>query len=225
MVALGLITLPSLRQAIERLSRNSRSEEQARREVMQIPISTPTDVNVKAQMFWLSATSQATLEATSIELPLSADPAERSKQLINALIVKAPAPERRTLPPDATLLAFYIQPDGTAIADFSDALATGTPSGILSEQMAVDSITQTLGANVDTIRQLKIMIHGQEADTLAGHLDLSGLFPVQPVASTDMPAGPPVTTPAKTGASASSPTANAPASSPASLPAAKQTTR
>jgi len=30
---------------------------QSRREVMQIPISTPTDVKVKAQMYWLSATS------------------------------------------------------------------------------------------------------------------------------------------------------------------------
>ncbi len=88
------------------------------------------------------------LEATPIELPLSADPVERSKQLLNALIVKAPAPERRTLPADATLLAFYIQPDGTAIADFSDELSSGTPSGILSEQLAVDSITQTLGANM-----------------------------------------------------------------------------
>ncbi len=48
----------------------------------------------------------------------------------------------------------------------------------MSEQLAVQSITQTLGANVAGIRQLKILIHGQEAETLAGHLDLYGLFPV-----------------------------------------------
>jgi len=187
MVLFGLITLPSLRQAIQRISGNPRTEEQARRDVMQIPISTPTDVKVKAQMYWLSATSPAALEATTIELPLSADPVERSKQLLIALIADAPTPNQRTLPADAILLAFYLQPDGTGVADFSDALSAETPSGILSEQLVVDSIAQTLGANVNGIRQLKILIHGQEAETLAGHLDLSGLFPVSSSAPAAVP--------------------------------------
>lgn len=197
LVVLGLITLPGLRQAIQRMNRAQRTEEQARREVMQVPISTPTDVKVQAQMFWLSSSSPSALEATPIEIPLSADPVERSKQLLNALITMAPAPERRTLPADTTLLAFYIQPDGTGIADFSDALSIGTPSGILSEQLAVDSVTQTLGANMTGIQRLKILIHGQQAETLAGHLDLFGVFPVPsptagPAATTpDTPATPP----------------------------------
>ena len=211
LVVLGLITLPSLRRAIQRISGSSRTEEQARREVMQIPISTPTDVKVTAQMYWLSATSPTSLEASEIELPLSADPVERSKQLLLALIANAPAPERRTLPPNATLLAFYIQPDGTAIADFSDALQGETPSGILSEQMAVDSIAQTLGANVNEIRQLKILIHGQEAETLAGHLDLSGLFPVPSAAQTDTPASQAPITPSTPGTGQTKPAGSAPA--------------
>ena len=183
MVVFGLITLPGLRRALQGLQRVQRTEEQARREVMQQPISTPTDVNVQAQMYWLAAAPSASLEVSTIDLPLSADPVERSKQLLNALISRAPAPERRTLPPEATLLAFYIQPDGTAIADFSDDVTSGMASGILSEQLAVSSIAQTLGANMTGIRQLKILIHGQEAETLAGHLDLYGVFPVNsPVA-------------------------------------------
>jgi hypothetical protein len=180
LVVFGLITLPSLRHAVQRISATQRTEEQARRDVMQVPVSTPTDVRVKAQMYWLSTASPVSLEATTIELPLSADPVERSKQLLVALIANAPSASQRTLPPDALLLAFYLQPDGTGIADFSDALSAETPSGIQSEQLAVDSIARTLGANVNKIRQLKILIHGQETDTLAGHLDLSGLFPVSP---------------------------------------------
>jgi hypothetical protein len=187
LVVFGLITLPSLRQAIKRVSGNQRTEEQARREVMQIPISTPTDVKVKAQMYWLSVTSPVSLEATTIELPLSADPVERAKQLLIALVADAPTPSQRTLPPDAILLAFYLQPDGTGVADFSDALSAETPSGIQSEQLTVDSIVQTLGGNVSLIRQLKILIHGQEVETLAGHLDLSGLFPVPSAAAAALP--------------------------------------
>jgi len=204
MVVFGVITLPSLRQAIQRLSGPPKTEEQARRDVMQVPISTPTDVKVKAQVYWLSASSMASLEATTIELPLSADPVERSKQLLVALITSAPTPAQHTLPPDTSLLAFYLQPDGTAIADFSDALPAGTPSGILSEQLVVDSVAQTLAANVDAIRQLKILIHGQEAETLAGHLDLSGLFPVSSPAPVPPPAAAP--TPAATAPGQAKPT-------------------
>src|SRR6202162_3336205 len=57
MVALGLITLPGLREAVQRLRSTPRTEEQARREVMQEPISTPTDVEVRAQMYWLGGGS------------------------------------------------------------------------------------------------------------------------------------------------------------------------
>jgi len=206
LVMVGLIILPGLRQKVQRMSQPPKTEEQARREVMQVPISTPTDVKVKAQMFWLAPGSESSLQATTIEIPLSADPVERSKQLLNALIANVPAPELRTLPADTTLLAFYIQPDGTGIADFSDELSSGMPSGILSEQLAVDSMTQTLGANMTGIQRLKILIHGQEADTLAGHLDLSGLFSV--------PTPAPAPAPASTATPASAPAA-APAASPA----------
>jgi hypothetical protein len=201
MVVLGLITLPGLREAVQRLQNTPRTEEQARREVMQEPISTPTDVQAKAQMFWLSTASPNSLEPTAISLPLSADPVLRSKQLLIALIARAPAPEKRTLPAEATLLAFYIQPDGTAIADFSDEIASGMPSGILSEQLAVESVAQTLGANGTGIRQLKILVHGQGAETLAGHLDLYGLFPVPSPAGAAGPA------PAKATASGKTPAA------------------
>jgi hypothetical protein len=194
MVMLGLVTLPGLRQAVQRLRSTPRTEEQARSEVMREPISTPSDVEAQAQMYWLSTASPALLEPTAIQLPLSADPAERSKQLLNALIARAPAPKKRTLPAEAILLAFYIQPDGTAIADFSDEIASGMPSGILSEELAVQSIAQTLGANVTGIRQLKILVHGQEAETLAGHLDLYGLFPVPSPAPASGAATPPTAT-------------------------------
>jgi hypothetical protein len=215
MVALGLVTLPGLRQAVQRLQSTPRTEEQARREVMQEPISTPTDVEVQAQMYWLSGSSPNSLDPTAIQLPLSADPVERSKQLLDALIARAPRPERRTLPAEASLLAFYIQPNGTAIADFSGEISSGMPSGILSEQLAVQSIAQTLGANVTGIRQLKILVHGQEAETLAGHLDLYGLFPVPSLAPTAAPTSAiPVTTPPKT--SVTTGTAQTKPASPAS---------
>ena len=131
-----------------------------------------------------------------MELPLSNDPALRAKEILNTLLAGPVDADLRTLPPDAVLLAFYLLPNGTAIADFSEALATATPSGIQSEQLAVDSITKTLEANVPRVQRLKILIHGQEVETLAGHLDLTGTFLVNTSGVQAAPAITPVPAPA-----------------------------
>ena len=189
-VIVAAFYFPTLRDSVMRLARPARTEQQARREVVQPPIATPSDVKVKAILFWASKEVTTALDAVEVELPLSADPALRARQLISALISNPPSPEQRTLPADAALLQFYLLPDGTAVADFSDPLATATPSGILSEQMAVDSIVRTLEANVEPVKRLKILIHGQEVDTLAGHLDLTGFFTVRAEAPVEPPATP-----------------------------------
>ncbi|HEX5423361.1 MAG TPA: GerMN domain-containing protein [Candidatus Acidoferrales bacterium] len=181
-VLIGLASLGRLHQRMKTLSENPHADEQARREVMAAPVATPTDVTVQAKMYWQSGQDQ--LAPVAIKLPLSADPVERSKQVLDGLITQ-PTPQQHTLPSDTTVLGFYVLPDGTAIADFSDALATETPSGIASEQTAVDSIVDTLKADVPSLQRLKILIHGQEVDTLAGHVDLTGFFdlnsaPAQP---------------------------------------------
>jgi spore germination protein GerM len=158
---------------------------------------TSTDAKVEAKLFWISASNPAVLEAETVSLALSADPVQRARQLVNALILSPPSSQQRTLPVDTALLDFYLLPDGTAIADFADTLSTGTPSGITSEQLAVDSIVKTLGGSVPQIRRLKILLHGQEADTLAGHVDLTGFFAVRAAASNlTAPAPPPPAAPA-----------------------------
>lgn len=179
-VVIGLLSFRDLWKRIQRLSQSQTVEEQARREVLAPPITTPTDVMVNAKLFW--SAGQDTLAPVDTQLPLSADPVQRSKQVLHALIASPPSAEQRTLPADVEILGFYILPDGTAVADFSDALASETPSGILSEQQTIDSIVQTLENNVPTLHRLKILIHGQEVDTLAGHLDLTGFFDLTPPA-------------------------------------------
>lgn len=152
------------------------SEEQARRELTQQPVAPAGEPLIKAKLFWSSGADDSAVRPVLVDLPLSKDPAIRAKQVLNTLLAGPVNPELRTLPPDAVLLAFYILPDGTAIADFSEALATSTPSGIDSEELAIDSILKTLEANVPQVHWLKILIHGQETETLAGHIDLTRTF-------------------------------------------------
>ena len=173
-VAVGLVSLRGLHQRMRGLAESQTSDEKARHEVRASEISTPSDVTTGAKIYW--AAGEDRVAATTLELPLSAEPTERGKQVLQALIADAPTAQQRTISADAVLLGFYVLADGTAIADFSDALSAETPSGIESEEVVVESITRTLESNVPTLRRLKILIHGQEADTLAGHVDLTGFF-------------------------------------------------
>jgi hypothetical protein len=185
LVVVGLFNVRSLRERVRRLAEMRFSEEQARHEVLAPPIITRSDVTVKARIFWAAGSDK--LSPAEIDLPLSADPAERSKQLLHTLISDPPDPARRTLPADTVLLGFYVLPDGTAVADFSDAITAEMPSGILSEQLAINSIAQTLEANVPALRRLKVLVHGQEVDTLAGNIDLTGFFDLNPAPQTSLP--------------------------------------
>ena len=192
-VIVGLISLRSLHRRMQRMAASRAAEEQARHAVLAPPISTPTDVTVKARIFWAAGPDR--IAPVEVEMPLSADPVERSRQLLQALITNPPTAGQRTLPEDTTLSSFYILPDGTAIADFSDAISSEMPSGILSEEMAVNSIARTLESNVPGLHRLKILIRGQEAETLAGNVDLTGFFDLNGAAApAAIRSAPPATT-------------------------------
>ena len=203
-IAIGLVVavlaaaiyFPILKRRVKKQAQvQQKSEEQARLELVQSLNAASNEPKVKAKLFWAADAEYSDLVANTVELPLSNDPVLRSKQVLSTLLAGPVDSELRTLPPDAALLAFYILPDGTAVADFSDAMANSIPSGVQSEQFAVDSITRTLEANVPQVRRLRILIHGQAVETLAGHLDLTGTFPVSsnPVPSAPAPAGVPTT--------------------------------
>ncbi len=226
-VLVGAIYFPILRRRLRAAAKlQQQTTEQARRELTQaVPIN-PGEPRVKAKLFWASGNGDGMLVDSTVELPLSSDPVLRSKQVLNTLLAGPVDADLRTLPPDAVLLAFYLLPNGTAIADFSEALATATPSGIQSEQLAVDSITKTLEANVPRVQRLKILIHGQEVETLAGHLDLTGTFLVNTSGVQLAPAASPVPAPptAPSGGKPAAPATDKPAQTPTTKPSARTLT-
>ena len=175
-VAAAALYFPTLRDHVKQAAKvTQQTEEQARRELTQ-PFFGSSDPRTKAKLFWASHANDGALKPVTLDLPLSNEPVLRAKQVLNTLLAGPVDSELRTLPAEAALLEFYLLPDGTGIADFSEALATATPSGIASEQLAIESIARTLEANVPQVKRLKILIHGQEVETLAGHLDLTGTF-------------------------------------------------
>ena len=82
------------------------------------------------------------------------------------------------LPAGSDIRAVYLVDPGLAVIDLNSAFASGHRSGILIEELTVVSLVQTLAANIPGILRVKILVDGQQRDTLAGHADLSSFYDV-----------------------------------------------
>ena len=224
-VLVGAYELPALMRQLRVFAPEAQREEQARREVIRPRAEGAGEKKERVSIYWLSADNPRELQAVETPLDLTSDPAQRARVALETLMTSAPSPAARVLPLDATLLAFYTLPDGAAIADFSEALAREVPAGISSEQLAVDAIVRTLHAAVPQIRRLRILIAGQQVETLAGHVDLSSALDLSGMPPPPAGTGPPppgANLPAPTKASAAPPELakpSAPLAAPAPAPA------
>ena len=77
-----------------------------------------------------------------------------------------------TIPSDTRLLNAYAL-GNTLVLDFTHELQTNHPGGSTGELLTVYSIVNTMTMNLHGIRRVKILVEGEEVETLAGHLDLS----------------------------------------------------
>ena len=103
----------------------------------------------------------------------AAEPVALAKRIIAGLI-KGPVDDNltRTMPVDTVCRALYITDDTVAYVDFSSAITEDHPGGSAAERLTIYSIVNSLVMNVDGVKQVKILINGREAETLAGHIDL-----------------------------------------------------
>jgi len=119
------------------------------------------------------------LQPQSARIPLPSVRQQRAEELLRALLAlyldkSSPHP----LPPGSDIRSVYLVDPGLAVIDLNGAFADGHRSGVLSEELTVASLIQTLSANIPGILKVKILVEGKQRDTLAGHADLSDFFDV-----------------------------------------------
>jgi hypothetical protein len=73
------------------------------------------------------------------------------------------------MPKDTKVQDIFISEQGIAFIDFSNAISTNHPGGLLNELTTIYSIVNSLTYNIEEIKQVKILIGGVEKETLAGH--------------------------------------------------------
>ena len=99
---------------------------------------------------------------------------KRLSQVVTALIQETPPNFRNTIPRGTLLNESYIDTQHTAYLDFSSHLSEGHIGGTTAELLTITAILKTVfDAFPDDIKQVQILIDGEEAKTLVGHLNLS----------------------------------------------------
>ncbi|MHB8218395.1 MAG: GerMN domain-containing protein [Candidatus Sulfotelmatobacter sp.] len=142
------------------------------------PVSGPTE---RVTLF-VAYDDIGVLRAQSAQIPMPSVRQQRAEELLRALLalyLEKSSPHQ--LPPGSDIRSVYLVDPGLAVIDVNAALADGHRSGVLSEELTVASLIQTLSANVPSISKVKILVEGKQRETLAGHADLSNFFDVSSI--------------------------------------------
>ncbi len=119
------------------------------------------------------------LRAKIAQIPLPGGRQQRAEELLRSLlrIYQRPGADH-PLSPASDILSIYLVDPGAAVIDLNAPFADQHRSGILSEQLTVNSFIETLAMNVPGIQRVNILVEGRPRDTLAGHADLTQTFDV-----------------------------------------------
>jgi len=143
---------------------------------LQEPVVPPVAGAPAPVTLYVADDQQGTLRPEQTSLSLPSGSAARAEAVLRALLARYTQKDSpHPLPPGADINDVYLV-TGRAIVDINDAFASGHRSGVLVEDLTVLSLVQTLAANVPGITQVKILVNGQERDTLAGHADLTDVY-------------------------------------------------
>jgi spore germination protein GerM len=121
---------------------------------------------------WYASQQEDALVSERRHVPPSLTPIDRARASLQELIAGPESHAVRTIPTEVKIRELFIDDQGTAYIDFSEALSQTHPGGPWAELLTIRSMMQTLVGNVPEIKRVQIMIEGREVETLAGHVDI-----------------------------------------------------
>jgi Sporulation and spore germination len=142
------------------------------------PVSTPAE----AVTFYIAYDDEGVLRPRPAMAALPLEPGARARELLRALLAQyLQKASPHSLGDGSDVKEVFIVNHSLAVIDLNSAFASGHRSGIWVEALTVDSLVATLAANIPGITKVKILVNGEERETLAGHADLISLYDVAEV--------------------------------------------
>ncbi len=143
----------------------------------QLAMAPPGNGPPEPVTLYVANDSDGTLRKTQITVSLPTERSERDRAVLGALLAQyLKSPSSHPIGAGADVRQVYLMGEDTAIVDTNAAFADAHPSGVLAEELTVASIVVTLNANDSKVGRVKILVNGQERDTLAGHADLRRFY-------------------------------------------------
>ncbi len=153
-----------------------------------LPVAPPASGPTETVTLYVADDNTGTLHARSSQIPLPGGRQQRGEELLRALLRIYQQPgAAHPLSPASDIRSIYLVDPGAAVIDLNAAFADQHRSGILSEQLTVNSLVETLAVNVPGIQRVNILVEGKRRDTLAGHADLSETFDVRTIEQAGSP--------------------------------------
>jgi hypothetical protein len=150
------------------------AENAAEQQTTQTP---PSNGPPEPVVLYVANDSDGTLQKTQASVVLPAERSERDRAVLRTLMAQyLKAGSSHPVGAGSDIREVYLMNDDTAIVDTNSSFADAHPSGVLAEQLTVASVVLTLNANDSKIARVKILVNGQERDTLAGHADLRRFY-------------------------------------------------
>lgn len=134
------------------------------------PPPAPT-AHITATLFY-GARDGLMLQPVRVEVPLADGPLAQGRQIVRALLQPPPAPYVPVIPAGTTLKAFYLTSNGDAFVDLSADVSARHPGGTHAELLTVYSLVNTITTNLQGVQRVQILVDGNEADSVAGHVDV-----------------------------------------------------
>ena len=149
------------------------------------PVAPPASGPTETVTLYVADDATGTLRPQSAQIPLPGGRQQRAEELLRALLRIYQQPDSpHPLAPAADIRSIYLIAPGAAVIDVNAPFADQHRSSILGEQLTLNSLVETLAANVPGISRVKILVDGNTRETLAGHADLTEFFDVNAVGQT-----------------------------------------
>jgi hypothetical protein len=132
----------------------------------------PAVPRIKATLYFQSEDGLH-LVATEREVPLAEGAVAQARSILEAQLSAEPAaPLASTIPKGTVLRGIFVSDRNEVFVDLDASIRKAHPGGTLQELMTVYTIVNAVLTNLPDLTEVQILIDGQEADTLAGHVDL-----------------------------------------------------
>jgi spore germination protein GerM len=146
------------------------------------PVAPPASGPTETVTLYVADDATGTLRAQAAQIPLPGGRQQRAEELLRALLNIYTQPNSpHPLAASADLRSVYLIDPGVAVIDMNAPFADQHRSGVLTEQLTVNSLVQTLAVNVPGISRVRILVEGDTRETLAGHADLTRFFDVNAI--------------------------------------------